>query len=74
MFKVVLDREGRVKIPREILDELSLRPGQVLVLEISHKGLLLKPSVGVEEFILELRGCVKSSRVKPAKLKHIWRM
>ena len=74
MFKVVLDREGGVKIPREILDELSLRPGQVLVLEISHKGLLLKPSVGVEEFILELRGCVKSSRVKPAKLKHIWRM
>lgn len=74
MFKVILDKEGRVKIPREILDELSLRPGQVLVLEISHKGLLLKPSVGVEEFILELRGCVKSSRVKPAKLKHIWRM
>ena len=68
-----MDEEGRVKIPKEMLDELSLRPGQVLVLEISHKGLLLKPSVGVEEFILELRGCVKSSRVKPAELKHIWR-
>ena len=51
-----MDEEGRVKIPKEVLDELSLRPGQVLVLEISHKGLLLKPSVGVEEFISELRG------------------
>jgi len=74
VFKVVLDEAGRVKIPKEILDELSLRPGQVLVLEISHEGLLLKPSVGVDEFISELRGCVKSSKVKPAELKHIWRM
>jgi len=69
-----LDEEGRVRLPKEVLDELGLRPGQTLILEVRDREILLKPSVGPEEFISELRGCIKGSKIRPEELKRIWRI
>jgi len=71
---VVLDEKGRVKIPREVLNELGLAPGQLLVLEVRNGTIVLRPKIGLEEFVSELRGCVKGSKIKPNELKGIWRM
>jgi len=72
MLSAVLDEEGRVKLPREVLDELGLRPGQELLVELRGREILLRPVVSPEEFISELRGCVRGSKVRPEELKHIW--
>jgi len=70
---VILDEEGRVRLPKEVLDELGLRPGQTLILEVRGREVLLKPGIGPEEFISELRGCIKGSKIRPEELKRIWR-
>ncbi len=73
MPNVILDEEGRVRLPKEVLDELGLRPGQTLILEVRGREVLLKPGIGPEEFISELRGCIKGSKIRPEELKRIWR-
>ena len=71
---VVLDEEGKIKLPRKVLDELGLRPGRALILEVKNGTIHLKPEVSPEEFISELRGCIKGSKIRPEELKRIWRM
>jgi AbrB family looped-hinge helix DNA binding protein len=38
-----LDKFGRVVLPKDIRDNLNLKPGQVLKIEKSHDEVILKP-------------------------------
>ncbi|MFQ5686514.1 MAG: AbrB/MazE/SpoVT family DNA-binding domain-containing protein [Candidatus Scalindua sp.] len=42
-MKTTLDRFGRVVIPKEVRDDLGLKPGSVLQIEESKREILLKP-------------------------------
>lgn len=73
--EAVIDERGRIVIPNEIRAELKLRPEQKLRISTKGKELILSPEVGVDEFISQLRGCVRSGGPKPIKpedLKTIW--
>ncbi|HID91200.1 TPA: AbrB/MazE/SpoVT family DNA-binding domain-containing protein [Candidatus Bathyarchaeota archaeon] len=72
MGETVIDGRGRVVIPKEIRGKLGLRANQRLLIDIRGDEIVLKPAVSVEEFFAELRGCIRSSRVRPERLKEIW--
>ena len=68
----MIDERGRIVIPNDIRSELRLRPDQRLKVSTKGKELVLSPEVGVEEFVSQLKGCVKGSKVRPEDLKEIW--
>jgi len=72
MGEAVIDERGRIVIPNEIREELKLRPEQKLRISTKGRDLVLSPEVGAEEFISQLKGCVRGSKVKPEDLKAIW--
>lgn len=67
-----IDERGRVLIPKDIRDELDLRPNRQLRIEVQEKSLLIKPLLSADEVAQNLRGCVKGSKIKPEELKRIW--
>ncbi len=72
MGEAVIDERGRIVIPTEIREELKLRPEQKLRISTKGKELVLSPEVEADEFISQLKGCVRGSRIKPEDLKAIW--
>lgn len=72
MGEAVIDERGRIVIPNEIRVELKLRPEQKLRILTKGKELVLSPEVEADEFITQLKGCVRGSRIKPEDLKTIW--
>lgn len=42
--RVVIDDAGRIEIPRAMRDELCLRPGDVIAVELRDGELLLRPA------------------------------
>jgi len=67
-----IDERGRVVIPKQLRENLGLKPNQRLIVETRGKEIVLKPALKVEEFIAELRGSVRGSKIKPNELKKIW--
>ena len=45
-MEIILDKSGRVVIPKEIRDDLGLKPGEVLHVEIFEDEVILKPLRG----------------------------
>ncbi|MFQ5711652.1 MAG: AbrB/MazE/SpoVT family DNA-binding domain-containing protein [Candidatus Geothermarchaeales archaeon] len=72
MGETIIDQRGRVLIPKEIREELNLRPDQKISIELRGGEIILKPAASVDEFKSELRGCVSGSTIDPLKLKEIW--
>ncbi len=70
--KTSIDDRGRVTLPKEIRRKLDLKKDQNLTVELRNKEIVLKPALQMEEFMSQLRGCVKGSRLKPSELKEIW--
>jgi len=60
-METTLDKFGRVVIPKEIRDDLSLKPGEVLQIEISGDEVILKllreePALRMKEGVLVFSG------------------
>ena len=70
--EIEIEERGRVLIPKELRQELNLKPGQKLIVERRGKEIVMKPPINKDKFISELRGCVKKSRIKPMEVKKIW--
>ncbi|HOT29755.1 MAG TPA: AbrB/MazE/SpoVT family DNA-binding domain-containing protein [Candidatus Ozemobacteraceae bacterium] len=45
-MEAILDKFGRIVIPKEIRDALGLRPGSSFLIEEKNQGILLKPVEG----------------------------
>jgi AbrB family looped-hinge helix DNA binding protein len=67
-----IDERGRILIPKDIREELDLRPDKQLRIEVQEGSLVIKPLLTAGEVAENLRGCVKGSEVKPQELKRIW--
>jgi len=74
MEKVILEKQGRVLIPKSIREELGLRSGEEMSMEVDKSKIILKPFKSPKEFSSELNGCVKESKINPLELKKIWQM
>lgn len=72
MGEAVIDERGRIVIPNEIREELNLRPEQKLKVLPKGNEIVLTPTIGADEFIAQLRGCVHGSKIGPEELKMIW--
>jgi len=72
MGLTTLDERGRVVIPKEMRERLGLKADQRLLVEVRAGEVVLRPALGVEAFIAELRGCVRGARTRPSELKEIW--
>ncbi len=72
MGEAKIDERGRIVIPNDVRSELNLRPEQRLKISTKGKELVLSPEVGVDEFVAQLKGCVRGSKVRPEDLKQIW--
>lgn len=74
--EAVIDRKGRIVIPRELRKELGLREGSRIRLAREDKKIVMTTPVSPEEFVREMEGCVKEgspiSKINPLELKKIW--
>ena len=74
MEKTMLEKQGRVLIPKRIREKLGLRNGEEMVIQIEDRGIILKPFKSINEFNSELKGCIKESKLDPLGIKKIWVM
>ncbi len=74
MEKVILEKQGRVLIPKNVRDELGLRSGEEMSLQVEKDKIILKLFKNQKEFSSQLKGCVKESKIDPLELKKIWKM
>ena len=72
MEKILLEKQGRLLIPKRIRERLGLRSGEELVIEIKEDKMIITPFKSISEFISSLKGCIKQSKIKPLELKKIW--
>jgi len=72
MEKILLEKQGRLLIPKRIREKLGLRSGEELVIETREDKMIIGPLKSTNEFISSLKGCIKESRIKPLELKKIW--
>jgi AbrB family looped-hinge helix DNA binding protein len=73
-METTLDKFGRVVIPKEIRDDLSLKPGEVLQVEKSDDEVILKllreePALHMKEGVLVFSG-VATGNLKDAIRTH----
>ncbi len=68
-----MEQKGRILIPKHLREEIEIKPGQKVVIEMKDQGLFIKPIKDAREFSLELKGCIKESRIKPSEIKEIWK-
>ena len=72
MEKVILEKQGRVLIPKSVRQELGLRSGEEMALQVEKDKIVLKLFKDPKEFSSQLKGCVKGSQIDPLDLKKIW--
>lgn len=74
--EAILDKKGRIVIPRQLRDELGLREGSKVKLLLDEEKIIVIKPVNPKEFINEMEGCVKEGspipKVNPLELKKIW--
>ena len=70
MGETMVDDKWRITVPLEV--RKGLRKGQTLKVEREGERIIIKPSVDIEKFERELKGCIKGSKIPPEKLKGIW--
>jgi len=68
-----LEERGRILIPKSLREELGLKSGQKLLVKKRDGDIILKPSIDLNKFSSELKGCVKKSKIKPREVKMIWK-
>ena len=52
-MEAILDKFGRIVIPKQVRDDLGLSPGAVLRVEEAGEGIVLKPVPGQSPLIVE---------------------
>ncbi len=73
MGKIVsLEERGRLLIPKEFREDLKMKPGQKLVIEKHDDSIVVHKASDLKKFSEELKGCIKTSKIKPLEIKKIW--
>lgn len=52
-MEAVLDKFGRIVIPKQVRDDLGLSPGAILRVEEAEEGIVLKPVPGHSPLVVE---------------------
>jgi AbrB family looped-hinge helix DNA binding protein len=72
--EVIVDKKGRILIPKEAREKIGLQTGGKARLKIEKEKLILLPPVSPEEFIREMEGCISEGTptINPLDLKKMW--
>ena len=74
--EAVMDKKGRIVIPRRLREGLGLREGAKVRLAMEEGKIVVMRPVTPEEFIHEMEGCIKEDsqipKINPLELKKIW--
>jgi len=74
--ETVVDRKGRVVIPKRMRERLGLHEGVAVKLTLEEERILVMRQVTPERFIREMEGCIKEGspvpKINPLELKRIW--
>lgn len=72
--EVIVDRKGRIQIPKVVRDKVGLRIGGKAFLKVEKEKVIIIPPVSAEDFIKEMEGCIKEGDVAldPLNTKKIW--
>lgn len=74
--ETVIDKKGRIVIPRRLREELGLHKGAKVRLTLEEKKILITRPITPEKFIHEMEGCIKEDspvpKINPLELKKIW--
>ncbi len=77
MGKTRLDERGRVTLPQEFREELGLSPGDVVLVERTSEGVVVRRSRSKKEVFRALRGIVTAANAvgdaDPMELKRLLR-
>jgi bifunctional DNA-binding transcriptional regulator/antitoxin component of YhaV-PrlF toxin-antitoxin module len=68
--QTTVDDKWRITLPPDVRE--GIKRGQVLLVGRSGDALVVKPSVDIEKFERELKGCISGSKISPERLKEIW--
>ena len=74
MANILLEKQGRILIPKPIRDRLKLRSGEKISIVVEGNKIVLRPYKDIKEFSTQLRGCIKGSTIDPLELKKMWKM
>ena len=55
-MEAVLDKYGRIIIPKKLRDAIGLKPGSILHLEVNNQEILLKPVDGAGQYLTDEDG------------------
>jgi len=74
--EAVVDKKGRIVIPRNLREELGLHRGAKVRLTLEEKRILITRPITPEKFIHEMEGCIRENSsipmINPLELKKIW--
>lgn len=72
----IIDKKGRVVIPRDLRVRLSLSEGKRVRLSVDEERVIMTKRVSPDEFVREMEGCVKEGsripKINPLDVKRIW--
>jgi len=72
----IIDKKGRVVIPRHLRQASGLREGEKVKLTLEDGKILIMRPVTPREFIHEMEACVKEDsqvpKINPLEIKKIW--
>ncbi len=74
MEKTRVEKQGRILLPKRIRQQLGIRIGEEIAIQVGKNEIVLKLFRSKKEFSSELKGCVKESRIRPLNLKKMWEM
>lgn len=72
--EVIVDKKGRILIPKEVRDKAGLQIGGKARLRIEREGVVILPPISPQDFIKEMEGCIKEGvpTIDPLRLKDMW--
>lgn len=76
MAFVDVDDRGRVVLPKELRDELGIRPGAQVRIERGEGGMVVRPVLPLREHLAKLKAAIaqlpKGKPFDPLRAKDMW--
>ncbi|PWR69506.1 AbrB/MazE/SpoVT family DNA-binding domain-containing protein [Methanospirillum stamsii] len=74
MSSSVIEQDGKITIPQNIIEKLGVARGDEVEIEIVGSNLLIRLKKNSYNSIISLKGCIQDNKTDPLTLKSIWKM
>ena len=76
MGKSLVDERGRITLPADLRESLSIAPGDEVLVERSGSSILIRHVLSKREIFAKLKGCIteknEAEKVDPMTLKKVF--